>query len=615
MNDESSPKSGAGNISHAAESTQFRALGHFPDPDVVRESPRPTDPLHGSMKSIRLHAPRSTQAGLAFKLAAPIVTVMVVGLVVAALFAREHLFDVHLRDLKSDAASAAFLSGVFGRVYLSQREKFLAANPDYPTSEEWRTGDHWLIAKELVEPEEWVRATGFELNEYAPASALDRAEKSVILGNLTQWLNATGSSSELTAIYLLDANGKLLASSENERFKFNAAILKSKPLPLAFIEAGGSRVLTDYVADFEPEPLIRGVSRIMEGDRRIGTTVAVIRSARMISEVRAFFYLGLASTAVIACLIGFVSWYSARRITVPLRQLISDMHAMAEGDYSRRSTPSGTAELSLLGQAFNSMAERLRVALENEKENTRLERDLDVAREIQYNLLPPQTPRVRGFDIHCSYRPAKEIGGDYFDFLPVDDHHMGITIADASGKSIPAALVMSTTRAILRFVAPGSISAAETLTRVNAVLSVDIPVGIFVTAFYLILDPVARTMTCASAGHTPLLIARTDGTVEIVNPGGIALGFDRGTIFERSIREQRVQLAEGDRVLLYTDGVVECVNPANEEYSDRRLREFLRRNRELSSHDFIGALLADLDRHRGVADMRDDTTIVTFMVL
>jgi sigma-B regulation protein RsbU (phosphoserine phosphatase) len=137
----------------------------------------------------------------------------------------------------------------------------------------------------------------------------------------------------------------------------------------------------------------------------------------------------------------------------------------------------------------------------------------------------------------------------------------------------------------------------------------------FVTAYYVILDPLSGSMLCASAGHTPLLIARRDGSVELLNPGGIALGFDGGPIFQRSIRERRVRLESGDRVLLYTDGVVECVNPANEEYSDRRLREFVRRNRELSSRDFVGALMADLDRHRGPADMRDDTTIVTFRVI
>ncbi len=192
---------------------------------------------------------------------------------------------------------------------------------------------------------------------------------------------------------------------------------------------------------------------------------------------------------------------------------------------------------------------------------------------------------------------------------------MGLVIADASGKSVPAALVMATTRAVLRFVAPDVRSASAALSQMNRILSVDIPRGLFVTMYYIILELRENTMLCASAGHNPLFIARRDGTVEEITPGGIALGFDNGGIFDSSIREQRVTLESGDRVLLYTDGVVECANQANEEYSDRRLREFLRRNRDLSSRDFVGALMADLDRHRGTAEMRDDTTVVTFKML
>lgn len=103
--------------------------------------------------------------------------------------------------------------------------------------------------------------------------------------------------------------------------------------------------------------------------------------------------------------------------------------------------------------------------------------------------------------------------------------------------------------------------------------------------------------------------------MEVINPGGIALGFDRGPVFQHSLKEQVVNLEKGDRFILYTDGVVECANIENEEYSERRLQEFLRRHRHLSSHDFVGALLADLDHYRGGAEIRDDSTIVTFKVV
>jgi sigma-B regulation protein RsbU (phosphoserine phosphatase) len=285
---------------------------------------------------------------------------------------------------------------------------------------------------------------------------------------------------------------------------------------------------------------------------------------------------------------------------------------MADGDFSRRAEPFGSEETIALELALDSLSERLRSVKAKERENANLSSDLSAARNVQSCLLPARTAAIQGLDIHSAYRPAREVGGDYYDFLPLDSRRMGLVVADVSGKSVPAALIMSTTRAMLRAVAPDNPSAAQVLSQVNAMLAADIPKGMFVTACYMIIDPKGRSLLCASAGHTPLLVGRRDGRVEQVAPGGIALGFDPGPVFQRSLREARLELEAGDRILAYTDGVVECQNPAKEEYSDRRLREFLRRNRALSSRDFVESLLADLDRHRGESEIHDDTTIVTF---
>ena len=597
-----------------AEGTRFR--GALPDEILSAPRGRSSDTFFAS-KSIRLHA-RTSRGGLAARLAIPIIAVLLLGLILFSAIVRQRVSTLQLGDLKADAANTAFINGQLGRLLILHRAKFLADHSEYARLAEWKAGEHWLITHGFVSAEDWIAATGFQLDEFAPVSELEKAGQQTILADMTRYLNSTAADSEIVGVFILGGDDSLIAASRKNSFHFNPVNLKSVPLPAEYTEVGGCRMYVDYVGDLEPEPMVRGVARIMDEanpERKIGTAIVVLRTSRHARDQTSFMILLTGLGLLLTLVMATACWYSARRVTIPMRRLASDMQAIAEGDYTRRAVVRDSDELGLLAQVFNSMAERLRVARLNEKETSRLESDLAIARDIQNNLLPPQTPRVRGLDIYTSYRPAREIGGDYFDFLPVDDRHMGVVIADASGKSIPAALVMSTTRAILRFVAPGSDSAAETLTRVNAILSVDIPKGMFVSAYYLILDPLGDSMLCASAGHTPLLLARSDGSVELLNPGGIALGFDPGPIFQRSIREQRVKLETGDRVLLYTDGVVECVNPANEEYSDRRLREFLRRNRELSSHDFVGALLADLDRHRGPADMRDDTTIVTFKVL
>ncbi len=598
----------------AADSTHFRSRDTVLLEEVAAGPKRHSDSFYPSPKSMRL-TPRSHRGGLALKIAIPIVLALVATSIFSVLLVRNHVSKMQREDIQNDAANSAFTAGVLGRVLLSLQADFHRENPEYLTENEWLTGRHWLVTQHLVSEQEWVEATGFDLNEYAPIETLEMASENLILQDITGWLN-TGS--ELVALFLFDGENRLFAGASANNFRFDSITMRAIPTPADQDVAAGIRVVVDYIDELGPEPIIRGVARIMSRNDtsvRIGTAVVVLRTGIYTDRLHSLIYLMLGTALLVIVAMAVIAWYSAGRVTGPIRRLAADMQAMAEGDYTRRSNLPDTDEIGLLAQAFNSMAERLRVARANKKENSRLESDLAIARSIQNNLLPLQTPRVRGLDIHTSYRPAREIGGDYFDFLPVDNEHMGIAIADASGKSIPAALVMSTTRAILRFVAPGNNSAAETLTRVNAILSVDIPKGMFVTAYYLILDPLNNQMLCASAGHTPLLIARSDGSVELLNPGGIALGFDNGPIFQRSIREQRVKLEKGDRVLLYTDGVVECVNPANEEYSDRRLREFLRRNRELSSYEFVGALLADLDRHRGTAEMRDDTTIVTFKVL
>lgn len=615
-NDEENAK----RIKDAAESTRFRSA---PVPDLdgdartFSQGRGGSDAYLASAKSIRMHS-RTSRGGLAMRLAIPVIVAMLLGMIVYSLIIRSRVSNVMLNKLKADAGNAAFTSGLLGRLLIIHRDKFLADNPDYLARGEWVAGEHWLVTHGFVGGEDWVEATGFQLEEYAPISTLDSAGEKTILAGLSRYVNSPRSSTEIVAVFLLNPDGTVFASGQKASFRFDPLALKAFTPVAPPVHAGDTVVYVDYVPDIQPEPLVRGLARIMAADdseELLGSAVVVLRTQRYSAEQRSFTALLAGLTLLYAALMALACWYSARRITVPLRCMAENMQAMAEGDYARRAGINETDELGLLAQAFNSMAERLRVARLNEKETSRLESDLAIARDIQNNLLPPQTPRVRGLDIFTSYRPAREIGGDYFDFLPVDEQHMGMVVADASGKSIPAALVMSTTRAILRFVAPGSASAAETLARVNAILSVDIPKGMFVTAYYVILDPLADTMLCASAGHTPLLIARADDSVEILNPGGIALGFDSGPIFQRSIREQKVKLERGDRVLLYTDGVVECVNPSNEEYSDRRLREFLRRNRQLTSHDFVGALMADLDRHRGAAEMRDDTTIVTFRVL
>lgn len=301
-------------------------------------------------------------------------------------------------------------------------------------------------------------------------------------------------------------------------------------------------------------------------------------------------------------------------VSQPAKMLIRDMEIVANGDLTHKTRSHSQDEFGMIASEFNEMTHKLYQASLMEKEQARLENELEMACEIQMKLLPPRLPAVKGFDMFATYRPAKEVGGDYYDFFQIDKTHMGIIVADVSGKGIPGSMVMATTRTILRFMAAGNTSAADTLTKTNAMVALDIKRGMFVTAFYIVLDAVSKKILCSSAGHNPMVLHRADGSIEMVNPNGIALGFDKGTIFSRTIKQEELQLNSGDRVVLYTDGVVEAMDINHEEYTEERFCEFVKKARNLNSEQFVKALLKDLDAHKGRAEQHDDITVVTFRV-
>jgi Serine phosphatase RsbU, regulator of sigma subunit len=612
-----------------ADSTHFRPLTTREAIDLSGRDESPIDrSFYSTAGSLRMHS-QTTNWGLASKITAPVVGALLIFLIIFIYIAHGKVAEFQYNDIKSRAYPMVKTLSKYGRILISCRNQFLREHPEYDTAGSWRVDEHWLVTGGFISDNKWALLVGEEPDAMASVERLRSAEEQAELLNLADWGVDDISDvdrDEMLAAYIIDLSGEPVAASINLHQQNPLAtpsawrIVRGRPTTSETVEdeEEQAHIITDYPADLGHGQVMRvivPITRNALNPNRIGAAVVLFRIDHLNYERRGFIVLMVIMSALLCIIMAVLAWLSARRVTVPLKRVTMDMYAIAEGDLTRRSSITGNDEIGMLAQAFNSMAERLRVARLNAMEANRLESDLAVAKSIQNSLLPPQTPRIRGLDMYAFYRPAKEIGGDYYDFLPVDSQHMGMVVADASGKSIPAALVMSTTRAILRFVAPGGLSSAETLTRVNAILSVDIPRGMFVTAYYLVYDPIRKLMTCASAGHNPLLIGRADGSVELVNPGGIALGFDQGPIFQRSIKEQTVSLGEGDRVLVYTDGVVECANLENEEYSDKRLQEFLRRHRNLPSKDFVGELLADLDRHRGAASYRDDVTIVTFKVM
>ncbi len=346
----------------------------------------------------------------------------------------------------------------------------------------------------------------------------------------------------------------------------------------------------------------------------------LIMSAREIDEEvhalkQKLLLLGLLLTAsgvILALLL-------ARYTTRPIKALVADMDEVAHGNFDHQSPVAGTSsdEVGQLAAAFNKMAASLRTGRDSELENQRISGELNTAKAIHIKLMPEKLPQLPGIDIFTAYQSAKEVGGDYYDFIPVGDtEHLALCVADVSGKGIPGSMVMGTTRTILRMMAVGNLSPAEVLAKTNFHVARDIKRGMFVTCVYCILNVRTHEMTVASAGHNPLLLYRAaTGKLEKIRPNGIALGFDKGPVFNKTIREDRIHLELGDRVVLYTDGVVEAMNPERVEWSEEALDAFTLKHATLPSKEYVRLLIKALDEHKGEAEQHDDITVTTFRIV
>jgi serine phosphatase RsbU (regulator of sigma subunit)/predicted ester cyclase len=259
-------------------------------------------------------------------------------------------------------------------------------------------------------------------------------------------------------------------------------------------------------------------------------------------------------------------------------------------------------------EAFNeavvrNLTWRFRAAEARERE--RIEQELQVARRIQQELLPEATPQLDGWRIAAYYGPAREVGGDFYDFLKLEDGRLGLVVGDATGHGMPAALVMATTRGMLRAVVQSVESPGEVLARVNEALAADIPPSTFVTCFYGVLDPEHGHLRYANAGHN-LPCRRHDGQAEELRARGMPLGLMPGISYE----EKEAVLEVGDSTLFYSDGLVEAHDPNGEMFGFPRLRRLVAEHAEESS--LVDFLMDELRSITGDGwEQEDDITLVT----
>lgn len=341
--------------------------------------------------------------------------------------------------------------------------------------------------------------------------------------------------------------------------------------------------------------------------------IKLFLSAQNIDEVLNNLFIAFILPALLAIAIGAgIGLWMAQQVTKPLKNLMADMVEISQGNLDHQSNPVSHDEIEVLTKVFNQMTQRLKVAHEKELEAKAWEHELNIAQEIQTNLLPKKIPELPGYDIATYYRSSKEVGGDYYDIIPLNETNIGIVVADVSGKGVPGSMVMTMVRSLIRMEATRNISPANTLANVNRILAADIRRGMFVTVLYFILNTENKPILVSSAGHNPLIIWRKNlRNCELINPNGIALGFDRGPIFEKTIKEVSIQLNQGDRIVAYTDGIVETMNHQQEEFGNERFHKLINQLAETDSKLFINQVIKEIDTYQGSAPQHDDITLIS----
>lgn len=239
------------------------------------------------------------------------------------------------------------------------------------------------------------------------------------------------------------------------------------------------------------------------------------------------------------------------------------------------------------------------------------ERDLQVARDVQHHLLPHVYPDIGEAEIGALYVPSRVVGGDYYDFFPVDERRWGFAVADVSGKGAAAALMMSACRTTLRLKAAGGFAPLHVLREVNRHIQPDMPQGMFISMVYGILDLDSNEFRFARAGHEPpLVLRRRLESALTLCPAGLALGLDAGPLFDTCLEEANVPLEPGDLLVLYTDGITETVNATGHEFGRHRLEAVLRGVQDRPMADVREAVNRAIDEFAAVDAVADDRTLL-----
>lgn len=316
----------------------------------------------------------------------------------------------------------------------------------------------------------------------------------------------------------------------------------------------------------------------------------------------------------VALVIGFVL---ARQITGAVHDLFTGTQHVRSGDFAHQIPVRARDQLGELAESFNLMTGEVTTLLGEMAEKGRMEQEMFAARAIQQKLLPSGPLRVTGLAMSAFCEPAREVAGDYYDFLPITDTMTGVLIADVAGKGLAAGLYMAQLKVIVQSLARLHHEPKEFLSAVNRVVSANLDAASFITMTYGVIDVERREMTFARAGHCPLIHVPADQPpgrrkARLLVPDGLVVGLqiDDGTMFDGLLQEQTISLAPGDLVVWFTDGISETMNQSFDCFGEERLAQVVEQYAHLPFDQLRSYILAELRAFASGADQHDDMTMI-----
>ena len=310
----------------------------------------------------------------------------------------------------------------------------------------------------------------------------------------------------------------------------------------------------------------------------------------------------------------------ARSITSSVHELFTGTERVQQGDFTHRINIESRDQLGELAESFNQMTGSIENLLQTAAEKKRLEEELRIARQIQMSLLPRGPIEVPGLAITALCVPAREVGGDYYDFFNVGDRRIGVLIADVSGKGTSAALYMAELKGLMLSLSEIYQSPRQLLLEVNRILSENLDTRSFITMTYAVIDLNEGLLTFARAGHTPLIYLSGDGdanVAQVLAPSGLVVGLripGAAQKFADLLEEDSLPLNKGDVLVFYTDGITEAMNANSDLFGDSRLGGLITEHGHLDAADLRERILREIESFVGAADQHDDMTMILIKV-